>query len=141
MKSSQKNMSMNQSRKSVKINDIDIDLDDLDMRKLTKEQKKDIREIERLQNEVENLTGNLTMGNVEDIDNNFSMRPTVLSNSSQQQQIGNLGYEIEKYQKEIELLKLKLQFKHQIMSYKQMEKQRNYETDTPNFQEDPCNIF
>ena len=41
-------MSMNQSRKSVKINDIDIDLDDLDMRKLTKEQKKDIREIERL---------------------------------------------------------------------------------------------
>ena len=48
MAASQKNMSMNQSRKSVKINDIDIDLDDLDMRKLTKEQKKDIREIERL---------------------------------------------------------------------------------------------
>ena len=112
MAASQKNMSMQQSRKSVKINDIDIDLDDLDMRKLTKEQKKDIREIERLQNEVENLTGNLTMGNVEDIDKNFSMRPTVLSNSSQQQQVGNLQYEIEKYQKEIELLKLKLQFKH-----------------------------
>jgi hypothetical protein len=48
------------------------------------------------------------MGNVEDIDRNFSMRPTILSNSSQQQQIGNLQYEIEKYQKEIELLKLKL---------------------------------
>ena len=73
------------------------------------------------------------MGAVDDIDKNFSMRPTVLSNSSQQQQVGNLQYEIEKYQKEIELLKLKLQFKHQIMSYKQMEKQRNYETDTPNF--------
>jgi len=73
------------------------------------------------------------LGAVEDIDKNFSMRPTVLSNSSQQQQVGNLQYEIEKYQKEIELLKLKLQFKHQIMSYKQMEKQRNYETDTPNF--------
>ena len=48
MAASQKNMSMNQSRKSVKINNMDIDLDDLDMRKLTKEQKKDIREIERL---------------------------------------------------------------------------------------------
>ena len=30
------------------------------MKKLTHEQKKDIREIERLQHEVENLTGNLT---------------------------------------------------------------------------------
>ena len=48
------------------------------------------------------------MGAVDDIDKNFSMRPTVLSNSSQQQQVGNLQYEIEKYQKEIELLKLKL---------------------------------
>lgn len=52
------------------------------------------------------------MGDVSDIDKNFSMRPTVLSNSSQQRQISNLQYEIEKYQKEIELLKLKLQFKH-----------------------------
>ena len=78
-------MSLHQTRKSVKINDIDIDLDSLDMRKLTKEQNRDVREIERLQNEVENLTGNLTMGNVDEIDNNFSMRPTVLSNSSQQQ--------------------------------------------------------
>jgi len=37
------------SRKSIKINDIDINLDDLDMNKLTKEQDKDIKEIERLQ--------------------------------------------------------------------------------------------
>ena len=61
---------------------------------------------------MQNLTVNLTMGDVSDIDKNFSMRPTVLSNSSQQRQISNLQYEIEKYQKEIELLKLKLQFKH-----------------------------
>jgi len=47
MKNSEKNMSLNQSK--VKINDIDIDLDDLDMKKLTKEQKQDIKEIERLQ--------------------------------------------------------------------------------------------
>lgn len=106
------------SKRQIQINNVSIDLDDLDMKKLTHEQKKDIREIERLQHEVENLTGNLTMGDVSDIDKNFSMRPTVLSNSSQNHQIGNLQYEIEKYQKEIELLKLKLQFKHQIMSYK-----------------------
>lgn len=92
------------------------------MKKLTKEQDKDIKEIERLQQEVQNLTVNLTMGEVSDIDKNFSMRPTVLSNSSQQRQISNLQYEIEKYQKEIELLKLKLQFKHQIMSYKQLDR-------------------
>ena len=67
-----------------------INLDDLDMKKLTHEQNRDIQEIERLQNEVENLTGNITLGEVSEIDKNFSMRPTVLSNSSQQRQIGNL---------------------------------------------------
>ena len=35
-------------QKKIKINNVDIDLDDLDMKKLTHEQKKDIREIERL---------------------------------------------------------------------------------------------
>ena len=55
---------------------MDIDLNDLDMRKLTHEQNKDIQEIERLQNEVENLTGNLTLGDVSNIDKQFSMRHT-----------------------------------------------------------------
>ena len=74
---------MNLSKRSVKINDVVINLDDLDMKKLTHEQNRDIEEIERLQNEVENLTGNITLGEVSEIDKNFSMRPTVLSNSSQ----------------------------------------------------------
>lgn len=83
MKQSEQNMSMASGKqKKIQINNVDIDLDDLDMKKLTHEQKKDIREIERLQHEVENLTGNLTMGDVSEIDKNFSMRPTVLSNSS-----------------------------------------------------------
>ena len=132
---------MNQSKRSVKINDVVINLDDLDMKKLTHEQNRDIEEIERLQNEVENLTGNITLGEVSEIDKNFSMRPTVLSNSSQQRQIGNLQYEIEKYQKEIELLKLKLQFKHQIMSYKRTEKNRGSQRLNENHQQDPCIIF
>jgi len=57
-----------------------VSLADLDMRKLQTEQSKDLREIERLQNEVENLTLNLTMGGnqseIRNIDNRYSMRPS-----------------------------------------------------------------
>lgn len=42
-------MSLNQERKSVKINNVDVNLDEIDMRQLTKEQNQDIQEIERLQ--------------------------------------------------------------------------------------------
>mmetsp|Transcript_14731 Transcript_14731/g.22841 ORF Transcript_14731/g.22841 Transcript_14731/m.22841 type:complete len:134 (+) Transcript_14731:1887-2288(+) len=133
MRQSELNMSIAGSKKSVRINNIDVNLEDLDMKKLTHEQNKDIQEIERLQAEVENLTGNLTMGNMSDIDKQFGQRQSLMSNASQQKAISGLQYEIEKYQKEIELLKLKLQFKHQIMSYKQMEKQRNLAMQYPNF--------
>jgi len=81
---------MSMGRGSIHINDREVMLNDLDMKKLTYEQKKDMEEIERLQREVANLTGNLTMGDVSDIDKQFSMRPTVLSNSSQNRQITNL---------------------------------------------------
>ena len=61
------------------------------MRKLTHEQNKDIREIERLQNEVENLTGNLTLGDVSNIDQQFSvMRNTDFQRDSQQESLGRL---------------------------------------------------
>ena len=49
MKASEANMSLNQERKSVKINNVDVNLDEIDMRQLTKEQNQDIQEIERLQ--------------------------------------------------------------------------------------------
>ena len=49
MKQSEANMSLaGSSKRQVQINNMSIDLDDLDMKKLTHEQKKDIREIERL---------------------------------------------------------------------------------------------
>ena len=125
------------------MNGVDIDLDAIDMGKLTKDQNKDIKEIQRLEFEMDKLTaGNMTMGDVNDIDKNFSMRPTVLSNESQMRQINNLQYEIDKYQKEIQLLKLKLQFKHQIMHYKQMEKDQSpHDLNQLNVQTDPCTIF
>ena len=68
------------SKKSVKINNMEINLDDLDIKKLAGEQEKDLQEIERLQAEVENLTGNLTMGNVSEVDRQYGMRQTLLSN-------------------------------------------------------------
>jgi len=36
------------SQKSIKVNNVDMNLDDLDLNKLTKEQAKDIKEIEDL---------------------------------------------------------------------------------------------
>ena len=75
------------SRKSININNVQVNLDDLDMKKLQSEQGKDLREIERLQHEVENLTLNLTMGNgpsnqseINNIDNRYSMRPSGVEN-------------------------------------------------------------
>jgi len=131
MDESQKNMSQRQSgdggARAVQISGTAVNLDDLDMKKLTHEQNKDAREIARLEQEVANLTrsrrtGDLTMGDGSDVDKYVSMgrQGSVLSKS--QREIGDLEYELERYQKEIELLKLKLQFKHQIMSYKQGER-------------------
>ena len=54
MKSSKLNMSMN--RGSVKINDQDIMINDIDMKQLTKDSQRDIRKISKLEQAVENLT-------------------------------------------------------------------------------------
>ena len=48
------------------------------------------------------------------------MRPSIISNGSQARKIKNLQYEIAKYQKEIELMKTKLQFKKLIMQKKKL---------------------
>ena len=79
---------MNRGR--VMINDVDINLNDLDIKQLTKESQKDIMNLTRLTEAVENMTGNLTMIDVNEIDKNFSMRPTLISNSSQNRAITNL---------------------------------------------------
>ena len=111
------------------------------MRKLTRESQRDIDDLKALESKVANLT-NLTLANVEDIDNQFSMRPSLMSDNSNNRALQNLQYEIDKYQNEIKLLKLKLQFKHQLISYKQMEKQRELkQQQNVNYQQDPCTIF
>jgi len=47
---------------------------------------------------------------VRNIDNKYEMRPSEVKGDDNQ--VADMQYEIEKYNKEIELLKLKLQFKH-----------------------------
>ena len=44
----------------------------------------------------------------------MSMRPTILSNQSQKKNINKIQDEIERHQREIRLLKEKLEFKHKI---------------------------
>ena len=87
MEGSKFGMSMN--RGSVRIDGQDMQLGDVDMKKLTRDSQKDITRLSQLQQQVANLT-NLTLGNVEDIDNQFSMRQTVLTDNSQNRQLHNL---------------------------------------------------
>ena len=113
--------------RAVQISGTAVNLDDLDMKKLTHEQNKDAREIARLEQEVANLTRSrrsrdLTLGDGSDVDKYVSLQRQGSVHSKSAKEIGDLEYELERYQKEIELLKLKLQFKHQIMSYKQGER-------------------
>ena len=72
-------MSMN--RGSVRIDGQDVNINDVDMKQLARDSQKDITRLSKLQQQVANLT-NLTMGNVEDIDGQFSMRQTQLTNGS-----------------------------------------------------------
>ena len=46
---------MSLGRKSIKVNDVEMDIKDLDLKKLEKEQAKDIDEIEKLQKAIDEL--------------------------------------------------------------------------------------
>ena len=97
-----------------------MNLDDLDLKKLTKEQAQDIKDIEALQKQIEQVSSNLTVADVRAVEDQFSFRMNdgKAACSSRTQQISTLQYEIDKYQKQIELMKLKLQFKQQLTAYK-----------------------
>lgn len=72
---------------------------------------------------LDRLTEGLTLQNMpsdKDKELEFSMHPSMLSNTSQHRKIKNMQYEIMKYQKEITLLKIKLQFKKLIMERKRV---------------------
>ena len=103
--------------RKITINNVEMNLADLDLDKLAHEQAKDIAEIEMLQQQIELMNGSLTIGDV----SLANLRPNADNKDqhlSPNQYISNLNYEIQKYQKEVELMKLKLQFKQQLVAYK-----------------------
>ena len=93
-------------RKSIKVNNKEINLDDLDLQKLQKEQAKEMKDIEDLQKAIENMSQNLTAGDVRVIDDQFSLNmtkpgttPPIKGRKNQANHLNNLQYEIDKYQK------------------------------------------
>jgi hypothetical protein len=104
MGQSQQNMSQGGSggAGAIQIGGTQVNLDDLDMKKLTHEQNKDAREIARLEQQVQNLTrsrrsGDLTMGAGSDVDKYVSMGRQGSVRSKSAREIGDLEYELERY--------------------------------------------
>lgn len=109
---------------------VDINVRDLDMNNLIFQKNQDIDQIEKLQKQVEELSGRITLGDVNNLlsikDSPVSkmsrsgydfgvlqnMRPTNMTTESQKAHLVNLQLEIERNQAEIELLKQKLQLKN-----------------------------
>lgn len=107
--------------KSIRINSVDVNLDDIDMKRLAKEEKRDEVRISQLSDKLQEVTNNLTQANMDaSQDPGINLDPSILSTDSQRRKIKQLHYEIEKYQKEITLLKVKLQFKKLIMEKKKI---------------------
>lgn len=107
--------------KSIRINSVDVNLDEIDMKRLAKEEKRDEVRISQLSDKLQEVTNNLTHANLEaSQDPGIAMDPSIITTDSQRRKIRQLHYEIEKYQKEIQLLKVKLQFKKLIMEKKRM---------------------
>jgi|TARA_B110000285_G_C14941239_1_gene522108 galactokinase/mevalonate kinase-like predicted kinase len=59
-----------------------MNLQDIDLQKLTEEQAKDIKEIEQLQKQVEEMAANLTLGDVTNIEDMLAARPSVKKSRS-----------------------------------------------------------
>lgn len=68
------------------------------------------------------MSESLTANDVSLLDKQVGLRDSHIHghSSHRSNNIGGLQYEIEKYQKEIELLKLKLQFKQQVIEYRNL---------------------
>ena len=94
-----------EKKKQIKINNVEMNLEDLDLRKLTQEQAKDINEIEELQRHIEYMSGNLSLRDVSMLDAKLNLRASYKSSGSRSQKnLAGLQYEIDKYEKEIEAM-------------------------------------
>jgi DNA gyrase/topoisomerase IV subunit A len=78
MSDMRKSMKMiNEGGRSVVLESQVVRLEDLDLDKLENEKLEHDNEISRLQDAINNITGNMTMVELEDVDKNFEMRPTI----------------------------------------------------------------
>lgn len=108
-------------------NDESGQIEELDMESMDDQKAQDLADIGRLQKQVDELASRITIRDItvlsaigrshhgdEDFTREFkklSDRPTLLSNRSQKRQINEIQHDIEEQEREIELLKKKLQFK------------------------------
>ena len=105
--------------KPLKLEEDEVDLKELNLEKLVREQAKDIQEIEYLQGQIEKLSGNLTLGDVCNFTNFFNQKSlSKYEGMSKQKKLKSLQREIERYQNEIKLVKAKLMYKQQLLLYK-----------------------
>ena len=96
--------------------------------------QQDIRDIDRLQLQMDEMQSRITIRDINDLTSvgksfrgstnlkkefyQMSMRPTILSDQSRKRNINDLQEEIDRHQKEIQLLKQKLEFKTKIENYR-----------------------
>lgn len=74
---------MSMFRKYVNLNNVEVDVNQKDIHQLNDEKNQNIAEIEDLQNKIEEMAANLTIGDVSQMDSNINLRPSVLSAGSQ----------------------------------------------------------
>ena len=97
------------------MNKVETKIEDLDLKKLTDEQARDLKEIEVLTKRIEDKQADLTINDISL--HNIKMKPDLGCSEESPQYMNGLLSEIEKYQKKLELLEVKMQFKRDLMEY------------------------
>lgn len=87
----------------VKIDNVEMDVDKIDLDHLTKEQARDLKEIEVMQKQIQDMSASVNDINMNDL----KLKPDLGYAEGSSQYMKALRYEIVKYQKKIELLKVK----------------------------------
>jgi len=110
MRQSHRQMQQLVERKSIKINDIDVNLDDIDLNQVTQDKAKDIKDIEDLHKQIEIIALDMTLSE--------------LNQSAASEVSSGKAAILKQLQKSLELVKMKLEFKQQLIDYKTESQER-----------------
>lgn len=102
-------------RQKVKIDNVVMDVDKIDLDHLAREQARDLKEIELLQEQIKAMSANLSVHGVDVPD--LKLKPDLGYAEGSSEYMKALRQEIAKYQKKIELLEVKGQFEEQMSFY------------------------